>query len=177
MKTLKIFSALLVLSLISSSCDEVKDLVEFDLDFSLEETFNIVGEDGMYTASKTINALDDGNISGNIDNIKNYEVEKMSITVTNLVADLTSANISNLELKLTDPTGDIIVSSPVAINLETLQAVGKTDLNLDADTLERIKAMIVAGDDITLTGSATVGDGPASFDLTISIDGKITIGA
>ena len=177
MKTIRIIAALTLLTFTFSGCDKVEDLLEFDLDFSLDETFPVVSmsaDDVTYSDTRTINVSDDGNISDNLDNIKNYEVEKMTITVSNLVTDGTPS-ISDMVFALTHSTGNITIQSTPALSLAALEAAGATDLNLDQNILEGIKSMFVAGGDITLGAVATVQDGPASFDITISIVGKITV--
>jgi len=179
MKMIRTIIALTLLTFSFSGCDKAEDLLDFDLDFSLDETFPVVSEsegDVTYEGTRTINITDDGNVSSNLDNIKDYEVEMVTITVTNLVTDgTTNPSISNMVFAMTHSTGNITIESTSVLSLATLQAAGATDLSLDPSILQAIKDMFVAGGGITLGAVATVQDGPASFDLTISIVGKITI--
>ncbi len=177
MKTFKAVTTLLVLSFALSSCDKVKDLADFDLDFSLDETFNVVNAEGDYSKTTTINASDDGNISANLDKIKDYTVEKVTFTVSNLVAD-PAASVSDLMFTLTGVTSGSNVGVTISDTntLETLQALGAIDLEFGETTLEILKTMLVSGEDITVEVGATVVDGPATFDLTLSLSGQITVG-
>ncbi len=177
MKTLKIITTLLALSFVLSSCEKVKDLVDTPLDFSLDETFNVVDAAGDYSRSTTINASDDGNISANLDNIKDYTVDKVTFTVSNVDAD-PAASVSNLMFTLTGVTSGSNVGVTISDTntLETLQALGAIDLDLGDDLLEIIKAMLASGEDITVEVGATVVDGPATFDLTLSLSGTIIVG-
>ena len=177
MKKIRIIAAMTLLTFTFAACDKVEDLLEFDLDFSLDETFSVVTtspDDVTYSDTRTINVNDDGNISENLDNIKSYEVEKVTITVTNLVTNGTPS-ISDMAFALTHSTGNITIESTQTLSLSALQASGATDLGVSPDLLNKIKEMFVAGGDITLGAVATVENGPASFDITISIEGKITI--
>ena len=177
MKTIRIIAALTLLTFTFSGCDKVEDLLEFDLAFSLDETFPVastLSEDVTYSDTRTINVSDDGNISENLDNIKSYEVEKVTITVTNLTTTGTPS-ISDMAFALTHSTGNITIESTQTLSLAALQASGATDLGVNTDILNNIKDMFTAGGDITLGAVATVEDGPASFDITISIVGKITV--
>lgn len=175
MKTLKTVTALAFLIFSFSSCDKAEDLLEFDLDFSLDETFNAAASSGIFINSTTINATDDANISDNLDKIKSYEVQKVSIAVSNLVTD-TSPSISNLIFTLVHQSGTITLTSAPSISLEALQAQGTIDLPLDQNALEGIRGMLAAGGDIILNAKADIANGPATFDLKISITGKITVG-
>jgi|GEM_PF-6447155 len=172
MKTLRTITALALLLFSFSSCDKLQDLAEFPLDFSLDETFSVEDADAEFTTSTTINALDDGNISSNVDKIKAYEIEKVAITISNLVADNSSSSLSNLKLSI----GGNEYSIDGLPSLAIMETQGEIELIIDTSGLEAIRALIAAGTDVIVIASATVNDGPASFDLTLSISGKITVG-
>jgi hypothetical protein len=177
MKSVKILTSLLVLSITIYSCDKVKDILKAPIPYLLDETILVNKANGGYTKTITINAADDPDISANLDNIKSYEVDNVSITVTNVDAADPTANISNLNIEFSDANGSVIISNSPELNLVALAAAGKTDLELDADKLEGIKAMIESGEDFKMETRVTVEKGPASFNLTISIEGKIIVGA
>jgi hypothetical protein len=171
MKILKTTIALTLLLFCFSSCDQLEDLAEIDLPFSLDETFGATNADGEFNSTTTINALDDGNISANLDNIKAYSIEKVSITITNLVTD-TSPSLSNLNLSI----GGNQYTIDGLPSLAVMQTQGEMEFTIDTAGLEAIRVLIAAGADIAVIASATVTDGPASFDLTLSIAGNITVG-
>jgi hypothetical protein len=175
MKTLRLFPTLAISLLLLNSCDDVKDLLKIPVPFSLEQTIPIVALNSdakTYTATKVIQVSANADISSNFDNIKSYEIESLSYTISD-VATITSPSISGVKFIISGASDEVVAekSSSTPISEST------TQLDLSTDSLEKVKNMVANGENITIEASATVVNGPVSFDLTISIIGKIQIGA
>jgi len=165
------FAVLAAVAMIS--CDKAEELLEFDLDFSLEETMPVVttADPQSFAVFEIMNPSDDGNIEDNLDKIKRYTIETMAIEFSDVPQ---SGTYTADELKITFTGNSSIVS--LALPGATPITNASLPFELDDALSGDLREMLLSGEDITIGVSATISGGPVAFNLKLSIDGKITVG-
>ena len=168
-------TALLLLFIMATACDEIDDLTEFDINESFTTTFNVNipenenEEELSFTESSIIDLGQVQEINDNLDFIQNVTVNSISFEITNF-SGAEDADLTNVTLAF--GTRVISFSNIGLQEADTNNTLYTID---DAADLSAISNALESNPVLSVELSAGITNTPAVFDVVVTVDAKVTI--
>lgn len=167
MNLLKAFVAVALFAF--TACEsELKDLLDTTINIEMDEEIHVAVEEDdplEYNKTLTFDAADEVSAL----EIKEYEVTKLTVEIANYTGEATK--ISDLSMSI-DGTNISIKAPEVYFALINNQ--GPIDVPVDEAVLVSLAEQFADDNKATLNISATFDKKPVDFDMTISVEGKVT---
>lgn len=169
--SLKFLPLFLILLVGFSSCDELDELTEFDIneDFSTTISVDLSGDSPVtWSENATIDISDSQEIADNLDLIQNVTINSLTYEINNVSGDGTtvteasisfngqSISVANLDLVMADANNTIFTIEDTSL----LTTIGNS---LENDPV------------ITVGLSGTIDAVPVSFDIIVTLDSTVTV--
>ena len=167
-------TALLLLFVVSISCDEIDELTEIDIEDNISATVSVdvadnQGAASSFTRTATLNLASNQEISDNLDLVQNVVVNSISYEITDFTG-ASNATISNASIAF----GSTIISVS-DLNLEQADANNSIYSITNAADLAAISNALEASSILTVVVSAGIDTTPATFNVDVIMDVTVTI--
>lgn len=173
--------SLLVIPFLISSCDFLEKFDHFGVGNTFEESFEIdipANTGGSFAESVEFSVSDDATISENIQNIQEFEVNRISLKITEYTGD---DNVIVNGLLITKSNGFEVVDPVLIENLNLSQAYENDEevvLVLSDNQLDDIKEAYLGGTPLLLEATGSVSESTSAINaeitLYMSIDATIS---
>lgn len=165
---------LFTLPFILTSCDFLEKFDHFGVGNTFEKSFEISVPEGTtssYEGSVIFQASDDATIDDNLNNIQEFEVNKISVKVTSFEGDPTATAVGHFEIR---GDGNQLIGTPLSLNLD-LNSDEEVELELLPSTLASIKDAYLNKEKIRVTANGSVSSTPIDVEITIYMTIEATI--
>lgn len=175
-KLLSIFTAGLF---VFASCDEVKELADFEIGHTFEYTLNMDITDADSVAFEeeiTVDTSVDPNFQDNLSNIKNYSVETLNLSVTSFQG----TNTTTANGKVQFFGNGIAVGQPITVptmEFEALLQSGESvAVIIPEDIQAELEQKLMDAETITVRLFGEVSEKPMNADILVALRIEATVG-
>ncbi|HNP18825.1 MAG TPA: hypothetical protein PKL31_10355 [Fulvivirga sp.] len=162
---------ILFIAAVAFSCNSVDDLLKTSANYSVEQTANVdLIQDGPKTFSITQEFATPADVDKFGSNLDAIEITGISMKFT---------NYTGTDVKITDASLDFVgTGSSISINgeidLNAVNGAGAIDLDVTGIDFTAINAKFLTDKKISVKVAGTVNNVPVTFDVTFTIDIKVT---
>ena len=155
---------------ITTSCDELDELTEFDVDTTLQQNVQVSVANGEFNETITINLADDPDIADNLDKIESVTINGAVYMVSSFTGDAETTGVVTV-----NAAGQAF--GPFDHSFQQDLATQKSFFIGDSETLEPVRANLAANNMLTLTISGTASDDIDNLELSIELDVTVRVDA
>ena len=179
MKQLKTLALAAFCLILIPRCDEVTQLADLDFPVTLSESIPVDAQDTQeYTSTIVLDATTDPDIKEYVNNIKSYEVTKLTFAIENysssVQGDINFSGYIGFGSKGSNQPAETCPANNIPVTVWATTNKGMFELDNCTMLSNRIGQFLKNENAVKIYMSGTFTDAPVSFDLKVTATVKVT---